>query len=107
MGGTDEAVKRGDRQGQLAKASVALGVLALVALVGALVVVNAISDGDRWYLPGAAIGLVAVGLGWTARKRLAVGASGRRLAILGVVLGAVPLVTFCVLVIDGVVDGML
>ena len=92
---TDEAVKRGDRQGQLAKASVALGMLALVALVGALFVVNAYSDGDRWYLPGAAIGLVAVGLGWTARKWV------------GIVLGAVPLVTFCVLVIDGVVDGML
>ena len=93
--------------GQRANASVALGVLALVALVGGMFVVQAISDGDRWYVPGAAIGLAAVGLGWTARKRLAAGAPGRRLATVGMVLGAIPFVTFCVLVIDGVVDGML
>ena len=104
---TEEALRTATGQGQLAKASLALGVLALVALVGALFAVNAISDGDRWYVPAAALGLAALGLGWTARKRLAVGASGRRLASLGMALGAIPLVTFCVLVIDGVVDGML
>ena len=97
---------RDSTHGQRAHASVALGVLALVALVGGMFVVQAISDGDRWYVPGAAIGLAAVGLGWTARTRSAAGAPGRRLATVGMVLGAVPFVTLCVLAMDGVVDGM-
>ena len=95
---------RDSTQRRLAWASLALGVLALVALVGALFVVFAISDRDRWYLPGAAIGLAAVALGWTALTRLPVRASGRGLAAVGLVLGAVPLVTFGALVIDGIVE---
>ena len=96
----DEAVNGSDTGAQLAKVSVALGVLALVAFIGL-----GFTVGDWWFLLGAAIGLVAVALGWTARKRLTVGASQRRLATVGMVLGAIPLVWFCAyMLVDAIVD---
>src|SRR5215218_6141462 len=85
-----------------AMASAVLGVLALIAHLGALFVVLAYSDDGLWYLPAAAIGLAAVAVGWTARKRLPVRAAGRGLATVGMVLGAISLVYFGLVVADGI-----
>ena len=104
---------RGSTHGQRARASIALGVLALVAFALGLLALFAFAVAyfylawtGVWYLPAAGIGLVAAGFGWTARKRLAVGASGRRLATAGMVLGAITLVMFCLVVVDGVIESM-
>ena len=85
--------------------SVVLGVLALVAHLGALFVVIAYSDAGAFgYALAAAFGLAAVALGWTARKRLPVRAPGRGLAILGMVLGAISLVYFGLGVGEGIAN---
>ena len=82
---------RGDAR-TLAKASVALGILAILAFV-----VLGFAAGDWWFVIGFVIGVAAVVTGWIARNRP--GNDHRRTATIGIVLGAVPVVWFIVYMI--------
>ena len=88
-------VTAGDRTaGTLAKTAVALGVLAVVAFF-----VLGFAVGDWWFVAAFVIGAAAVIAGWVARKRPLVDPGDRRLATIGLILGAVPVVWFLVYII--------
>lgn len=76
----------------LAKGALAAGVLAVLAFFGL-----GLGFGDWWFVVGLALGAVAVVLGWMARQRSS--ASDRRLAMIGLVLGAIVVVWFVTYVI--------
>ena len=80
--------------GTLAKAAVALGVLAVIAFF-----VLGFFVGDWWFVVAFVIGAAAVIAGWVARKRAPVDPSEPRLATIGLILGAVPVVWFLVYMI--------
>ena len=82
---------RGDPR-TLAMASVALGILAILAFF-----VLGFAAGDWWFVVAFVIGVAAVVTGWIARNRP--GNDHRRRATIGIVLGAVPAVWFLVYVI--------
>ena len=75
----------------LAKASVGLGVLAIIAFFGLGFVV-----GGWWFVIAFAIGLAAVACAWVARQR---NDGHRPMATIGLVIGAVPVVWFVVYMI--------
>ena len=77
---------RGDT-GTLAKAAVGLGILSIILFFGLGFVV-----GDWWFVIAFVVGIAAVVVGWMARTRA--GTAHMRLATIGVVLGAVPVVWF-------------
>ena len=85
----------GDRSAEnFAKASVALGALAVITFF-----VLGIAVSDWWFVIAFVIGVAAVITGWLARKRLPSNAGDRRLATIGLILGAVPVVWFVVYMI--------
>ena len=83
-----------ERSEPLAKAALAAGILAAATFFGL-----GIAVGDWWFVVGLVLGAVAVILGWVARTRAATGSSDRRLALIGLVLGAIVVVWFLVYVI--------
>ncbi len=76
----------------LANASVALGILGIVAFF-----VLGFAAGDWWFVVAFVIGVAAVVTGWIARNRP--GNDHRRRATIGIVLGAIPAVWFIVYMI--------
>ena len=82
---------RGDAR-TLANASVALGILAILAFF-----VLGFAAGDWWFVVAFVIGVAAVVTGWIARNRP--GNDHRRTATIGIVLGAIPAVWFVVYMI--------
>ena len=86
---------RGDA-GTLANVAVALGVLAIIAFFGLGFFV-----GDWWFVVAFVIGVAAVVTGWIARSRP--GNEHRRMATVGILLGAIPAVWFIVyMIIDSI-----
>ncbi len=86
---------RGDAR-TLANVSVALGILAIIAFFGL-----GFAVGDWWFLVAFLVGVAAVVTGWIARNRP--GSDHRRMATIGIVLGAVPAVWFIVyLIVDSI-----
>ncbi len=82
---------RDDNAGMLAKAAVGLGILSIIAFFGL-----GFTVGDWWFVVAFVIGIAAVAAGWVARKRAG---DQRRLATIGMVLGAIPVVWFLVYII--------
>ena len=87
----------GSREGTpLAKVALAAGVLAVLAFFGL-----AFAFGDWWFVVGFVLGAIAVVTGWLARQRG--GGSDRRLATVGLVLGAIIVAWFLAyMVIDSI-----
>ena len=83
-----------ERSGPLAKAALAAGILAAITYFGL-----GLAVGDWWFVVGLVLGAVAVVLGWVARTRVATGSSDGRLAMIGLVLGAIVVAWFVVYVI--------
>jgi hypothetical protein len=78
----------------LAKVALGLGILAVVLFWGLGLAA------DSWWT-GFFVGIAAVVVGWIARARA--GAESRRLATIGIVLGAIPVVWFAgYIIIDAV-----
>jgi len=88
---TSTTVSRGNGR-TLANVSVALGILAILAFFGL-----GFTVGDWWFVVAFVIGVAAVVMGWIARNRP--GNDHRRMATIGIVLGAVPAVWFLVYII--------
>ena len=86
---------RGDT-GTLAKVAVGLGILSIILFFG----LGFAADTCGW-LVGFVVGIAAVVVGWMARTRA--GTDSRRLATIGVVLGAIPVVWFIAyMIIDAI-----
>ena len=82
----------------LAKAALVVGVLAPLLFFGGGIAIN-----DVFWVIGAAVGLVAVVLGWMARNQTATDSPNRRWATIGLLLGGVVVIWFIAyLVIAGI-----
>jgi hypothetical protein len=82
--------------GTLAKAAVGLGILALILFFG----LGFAADTWGWVV-GFVAGIAAVVVGWMARTRART--DSQRLATIGIVLGAIPVVWFIAyMIIDAV-----
>ncbi len=78
----------------LARTAAALGVAAVLVFF-----IGGIAISDVFWLIGAIVGLAAAVLGWMARNRPSVDAADRRLATIGLGLGAIIVVWFLVFLI--------
>ena len=88
---TTTTADRGDAR-TLARAAVGLGLLSIILFFGL-----GFAIGDWWFVVAFVVGIAAVVAGWMARSRA--GADHRRLATIGLVLGAIPVVWFVVYMI--------
>ena len=75
--------------GTLAKAAVGLGILSIILFFGL-----GFAIGEPWFVLAFVVGIAAVVVGWMARTRA--GTDSRRLATIGLVLGAIPVVWFII-----------
>ena len=75
--------------GTLAKAAVGLGILSIILFFGL-----GFAVGEPWFVLAFVVGIAAVVVGWMARTRA--GTDSRRLATIGLVLGAIPVVWFII-----------
>ena len=94
-----EAMTGRDNGDTLAKAALAVGVLAAVGFF-----VLGLAVGGWWFAIGVTLGAVAVVLGLMVRQRPDTTPSNRRLAVIGLVLGAIVVAWFVIyLVVDTIV----
>jgi len=83
----------------LAKGALAAGVLApLVFFIGGIAI------SDVFWIIGAIVGLLAVALGWMARKQAATDSPNRRWATIGLLLGAGVVIWFLAYMLLAAID---
>ena len=82
----------------LAKAALAAGVLAATGFFGLGFALE-----GWWFVVALVFGVAAVALGWIARTRPETGSSDRRLATIGLVLGAIVVAWFATyMIVDSI-----
>lgn len=93
-----EAMVERNTSDTLARAALAAGVLApLVFFIGGIAI------SDVFWLIGAIVGLLAVVLGWMARKQVTDSAN-RRWATIGLLLGAAVVIWFLAYLVVAAID---